>query len=128
MTVRRPILQIPDIDARTAFVSIFDSTVTMNPPLPPRSGGEGVGGAGVPQQIRCQRSASNRCAINVCRTAPLTPTPPRHAQRRVEEGEINAAALSRSRQNAFFREVVFIYFPPSKQRAQGKPGARYCAR
>src|SRR3984893_16749926 len=69
------------------------------PPLPPakRWGGDerssllGVGGGGVPQQTRCQRSEL---------IDPPPPTPPHHAQRRVEGGEITVHDFAISRRVA----------------------------
>jgi hypothetical protein len=71
--------------------SIFKQPAIAASPLPPRSGGEGSG-VGVPQQTRCQTSKL---------TDPPPPTPdqvrgrppPRHAQGRVEGGEITGTRL-----------------------------------
>jgi len=73
-------------------------------------------GWGVPRQTRCQRSKL---------IDPPPPTPPRHAQRRVEGGEI-PRMTSRSRR-VFSREVLSFLPALFKERAQGKPGAR-CTR
>ena len=71
---------------------------------------------GVSRQTRCQRSKL---------IDPPPPTPPRHAQRRVEGGEI-PRMTSRSRR-VFSREVLSFLPALFKERAQGKPGAR-CTR
>ena len=56
---------------------------------------------------------------------PPPPTPPRHAQRRVEGGEITVHDFAISRRDS--PEVCQKFSLPSKQRAQGIPGAR-CTR
>jgi hypothetical protein len=73
-------------------------------------------GWGVLRQTRCQRSKL---------IDPPSPTPPRHAQRRVEGGEITAHSFAISRPD--MPEVCQKFPYPLDQRAQGTPGAR-CTR
>src|ERR1700686_3505166 len=68
---------------------------------------------------------STGTAAPVYAAPPPTPTPPRHAQGRVEGGEITVHDFAISPQ--VLREVCSLVRLPLKKRAQGMPGAR-CAR